>query len=84
MQTEGRYCKIGISTNVVVRVAQVQTGCPTRVVAMYATDPKFKLEAYWVEQLAHRFLSGKRAAGEWFECSIEEAIAAVHDAEVFA
>lgn len=33
--------------------------------------------AYKIEARAHKLLSGKRRKGEWFDCGIDEALAAV-------
>ena len=67
--------KIGVTKSPETRLAQLQTGSPSRIdyafVAPVSGDP------YAVEALAHHMLNRYHVDGEWFDVSPELAIAAV-------
>ena len=65
--------KIGISFNPTQRLTQLQHTSP--LVLHHQTSVSGSARS--VERVAHLLLSEKRLRGEWFDVSIEEAIAAV-------
>lgn len=71
--------KIGISVNPETRRRELQTGHPNRL-HIYWRVPN--THAAVVEDIAHRILDRWRLAGEWFDVSIERAMAAVMVADL--
>lgn len=71
-----RYRKIGITSAVRTRVAALRTGCPFPIKLSHSCKVAEHL-ALAAERLAHGQLKDRRLAGEWFDCSLEQAIAAV-------
>ena len=70
--------KIGISGDVAQRVATLQYDVSPTLRAHHQVRPTG--DARLVERVAHQLLAAKRLRGEWFDVSIEEAIAAVEQA----
>jgi hypothetical protein len=68
--------KIGLATNVPKRVANLQIGCPDRLV-VHAAVPISAGLAGAVESAAHRRFSEFWRHGEWFNIEAETATAAV-------
>ena len=72
-----RMVKVGWAVDPVQRMASFQTGSPVRLCLYYTMTVGTKAEARGLETLAHLVLDAKRAHGEWFKVSPQEAIAAV-------
>ena len=71
----GRYRKVGFSANPAQRAKQVGQGLPVAVVHTVETEfPRA------VERAAHDLLTPHRVSREWFDVSVEDAIAAVNKA----
>ena len=69
--------KIGISTDVGGRLAALQSHSPHALVAHHQAQPG---DARLVERVAHQLLAAKRVRGEWFDVSIDDAVAAINQA----
>jgi hypothetical protein len=67
--------KIGITTNLDARLAQLRTGSAFPI--DYAFTAPASADAYAIEHRAHALLARNRVNGEWFDVSPELAIAAV-------
>jgi hypothetical protein len=65
-------CKIGRSTNVPGRLATLQAGSPQKL-EVYAVY----VGGVGVEAKAHAMLAEKRAHGEWFDVTPDEAVRSV-------
>lgn len=72
-------CKIGISSNPNARLAQLRTASafPLSFAFVGVTD---RTDGSAIEREAHTLLDRYRVAGEWFDCPVELAIAAVNGA----
>jgi hypothetical protein len=70
--------KIGVSANVARRLAVLQTHSPHALTAHHQAQPAS--DARLVERVAHALLAAKRLRGEWFDVSVEDAIAAIDQA----
>lgn len=69
--------KIGITSSLTGRLAQIQTGCPFLAVIWFV-KPIFSRDlAARHEAMIHKCYGGKRLAGEWFDIDAEEGIEAV-------
>ena len=69
--TDGEYTKIGISSNVHSRLADLQTGNARKLnIIFYETMGKPR--AVWCESRLHSALKDYRMEGEWFKLSIED------------
>lgn len=78
MKGDHGYCKIGVSRNPLDRLATLHTASPVPLSMAYvAVTPG---DAYNIEALAHAALAGQRVNGEWFNCSVSQAVAAVSGA----
>lgn len=62
----GLYCKVGVSDDPIKRVAEVQTGCPHKIVAVTYVPLKSKAHARRAERLLHQAFRHNRTVGEWF------------------
>jgi probable addiction module antidote protein len=71
--------KVGVARDMRRRLAALSTGCPYHLSVSYSR-PCTASTAGIVEQNAHRALSSFKLKGEWFECSVDEAIEAVRSA----
>ena len=72
--------KIGITTNLDARLAQLRTGSAFPLDYVFTAPAPFNsldTDAYAIEQRAHALLARNRVRGEWFDVSPELAIAAV-------
>ena len=79
MASAGRV-KVGRSNNPELRRRMLQASTPTALTIVHTTDERD--DSSYVETAAHHILAAKRLAGEWFDVSPDEAIAAVHAAIV--
>lgn len=66
---DGRYCKIGCTSNIVSRFKQMQTASPNELdlIGYIKTDDYTDLE---IE--AHNHFEKHKVRGEWFDISIEQ------------
>jgi len=69
--------KIGISKNPNERLRQVTNASGMQVSLRHTREHE---SAYAVEQNAHKLLADKRRTGEWFNVTVDEAIAAIDEA----
>jgi len=69
--------KIGISKNPDERLRQITNASGMQVSLRHTRDHE---SAYAVEQNAHKILADKRLNGEWFNVTVNEAIAAIDEA----
>jgi hypothetical protein len=67
--------KIGVSTNPSARLAQLRTLSPFKLT--FAFMGALRCAGYAVEAEAHRTLAGYRLEGEWFNCPVDMAVAAI-------
>jgi hypothetical protein len=74
--SEDGPCKLGISVNPDRRLTQLQTGHAARL-HLYHQEPVPAPKARLYEQLLHRDVGYERAVGEWFNLTVEEAIAQI-------
>ena len=72
-------CKIGISSNPTARLAQLRTASPFPLSFAFVgvTD---HTDGSAIEREAHALLDRFRVEGEWFDCPVELAVAAVNGA----
>src|SRR4051794_20111529 len=77
MRSSAGPVKIGIASNVGKRLLSIKTGCPFEVQLAHKKEHE---TASQVESLAHSLLSEKRMNGEWFDCSVEDAVIAIEQA----
>jgi predicted GIY-YIG superfamily endonuclease len=68
--------KIGFSADPHRRVRQLQTGYPGRLTLHYS-EAFSAARAPLMEKIIHRTISYKRKSGEWFDMSVEDAVAEV-------
>lgn len=78
MKSESGLVKIGVSIRPEVRRAAIETGNGFLVSVVRLFGP-FNM-ATSVESAAHAFLMSQRRRGEWFDCDVESAVAAVERA----
>ena len=69
----GEVCKVGRSADVPRRFAEVCRGTPFSNARLVATFP----DAGFCEPWVMRALAGYERRGEWFRCTIADALAAV-------
>lgn len=69
--------KVGIAANVKRRVTSLQTGHHEQVLIHAMRQCADVEEARAIERLAHTKLLPNRLRGEWFVCSLEDAVAAI-------
>ena len=70
--------KIGSSAHPRQRLVALQIGNPLTLRVAFETP--LRLDAHQVEQAAHVSLAGKRSQGEWFNCTVAEAVEAIETA----
>lgn len=75
------YVKVGVSADPAARMATLQTGSPVALTLAYVAAVKSG-NATQIEQVAHATLSRHRQAGEWFDVSVEMAVAAISAASI--
>lgn len=68
--------KLGISAHPERRLKQLQTGHSHRL-QVYHTEPVPPERARLYEQLLHRDIGYRRTHGEWFDLTVEQAVAQV-------
>lgn len=69
--TDGTNYKIGMTNNsVATRIKQLQTGCATRIAALY--EAECYGSAATVEKYLHHINRDRSCVGEWFNMSEEE------------
>lgn len=71
--------KIGISANPTNRLIALQTANPMAL-SLARSTVMLRSEAREVERHAHWLLRHQRSSGEWFSCSLDEALTAVDTA----
>lgn len=71
--------KIGVSQKVSARVRSLEW-TSKQALRTFLSMPRPDGDALLVERFAHEALSDRRANGEWFDVTADEAIAAVHAA----
>lgn len=71
---DGGCSKIGIADNPRSRLNGLQTSHPRALTLVHTKQAD---DARLVERVAHALLKGKRASGEWFHVTPEEAICAI-------
>ena len=62
-------CKIGYTKDVDARLAQLQTGCPTRLQLIHTYEVK-NTSAKVLEKAVHEHFRYRRVVGEWFNIDI--------------
>jgi hypothetical protein len=67
--------KIGIATNVELRVAELQTANPFPLKVITTKEYSSKTQARSVEAGLHRLYSAERVSGEWFRIADVQALA---------
>lgn len=77
IEGENNLVKVGISTNPNARLAALQTGSGFPLSLSYVASAP---NALAVEQRAHEILAKNRVQGEWFDCTADIAVAAIHAA----
>jgi uncharacterized protein YlaI len=73
---DGPY-KIGLARNPENRLSSLQTGHHQDLFIHWTFGMLKKAEAQFIERAAHSSLKDKRVRGEWFACSVKEAIDAI-------
>lgn len=79
-ELSGGFFKIGITGNVIKRANCLQTGNPRPLTPRYKKPFLDRGAAREVERAVHIALRKHAMVGEWFSCSLEEAVAAVEAA----
>jgi hypothetical protein len=79
---DGRW-KIGVSHQPKSRLRELQTGHPGLLRIAFVANSNHKRPSA-VEAFAHNLLRDCRRVGEWFQCELHEAIAAVERARIAA
>lgn len=74
------FLKIGHSSNPERRLNHFQTGTPQRLTIIHTHPCEDDGEAIALEAMVHRILSAHRVTGEWFNVTLDEAKAAIHQA----
>jgi predicted GIY-YIG superfamily endonuclease len=69
--------KIGLARDLQRRLYTLQTGNQQELHIFWSYKLLRKAEARAIERAAHQSLKDKRIRGEWFDCSIDEAIDAI-------
>jgi hypothetical protein len=75
VQADNGMLKIGVSTNPSARLAQLRTASAVPLAIAYVGA--LRCAGYTVEAEAHRTLAGYRQNGEWFNCPVDMAVAAI-------
>jgi hypothetical protein len=79
----GEYVKVGMAERVKQRVSGMQAGCPFPLEVMFTVGGLSPDGARVLEFDTHALLMPHHERGEWFRCSVGEAIAAVKYAVLF-
>lgn len=75
--------KIGVAANLANRLRDLQAANPSAIALVCSFGPMRRAIACQVEYRAHYLLREKRVRGEWFSCSVDEAIEAVKVAKTY-
>jgi hypothetical protein len=75
VQADNGMLKIGVSTNPGARLAQLRTSSPFKL--SFAYMGALRCDGYAIEAAAHETLSRHRLEGEWFNCPVDMAVAAI-------
>ena len=78
--TEKPY-KIGITNNLKRRLKDIQTGHPFKLHVHYSEEIPME-QVRLIEQNIHNTIRHKKTHGEWFDISLEDAIAEVKHARI--
>lgn len=76
IMTDGIYVKVGRSSDVLQRIRAIQSGNPREIKPVVAFGPMDRRESAAFETEMHRAMKKTRVSGEWFDCSLESALAA--------
>jgi len=79
--SDGSRLKIGIAADVQKRIAQIQTNHAVPISLVREFKQCCRVYARRVEQDVHVKLQHKRSHGEWFECSVRDAMNAIYTAK---
>jgi len=61
------FIKVGVSHNIVKRIALMQTGNPYKLKLMTSFPFESRAEAFEMERLLHKKLASCNKRGEWFD-----------------
>lgn len=75
-QVGSPYCKIGLSSEPVRRLVQLQRKNPNRIALRYVLEPEAGYRAHALEAELHLLLASRRLDGEWFETGAREVLLA--------
>lgn len=75
--------KIGVARNPRKRLAQMQIGNPHRLDLVFEARSTKREISNQIEHRAHTILQENSVLGEWFDCTVEEAIEAVKQAQKY-
>lgn len=64
------FCKIGHTKDVDARLAQLQTGCPTKLQLLHVYEVK-NTSAKVLEKAVHDHFKYRRVVGEWFNIDVD-------------
>jgi len=79
-ESEAGPCKIGVATNMKVRMVMLQNGNPRKLILAHTREVHWP-SRFAVEAIAHALVGElHRLSGEWFEVAIADAIRAVDEA----
>src|SRR6202035_3254474 len=67
--------KIGVSANPNTRIGDLRTASPVRLDIVYAAA--LDCSGFAIEDVAHDILGRYRLEGEWFNCPLDVAVAAI-------
>ena len=70
--SDGNYIKIGVATDLLRRLASLQTGNPNKLEVKCIIEFESKREASYQESRIHRYFKSKHHFGEWFDLSDED------------
>ena len=76
-QVGSPYCKVGLSSEPVRRLMQLQRKNPNRIALRYVLEPEAGCRAHTLEAEFHSLLAASRLDGEWFQTGARDALLAV-------
>ena len=62
-----RFVKVGITSNLKMRVSGIETDCPFEVKVIYQSSAMPRFDARRIEVVTHAYFVNRRTRGEWFE-----------------
>jgi hypothetical protein len=77
----GGLVKVGVSDNPGYRVYALQAGSPVALTLEHMSAQWDRATAMKVERTVHEMLKDRRRHGEWFACSLEEAVSCIVSSE---